>query len=839
MMNEARAADAVEDAATIPQSEPTLEPLPVPERARVVIVGGGIVGCSVAYHLGHLGWRDVVVLEQSALAGGTTWHAAGMVGQLRTSNSLTKINKYSVQLYQQLEAETGVSTGWKETGSLIVAQSEARMTQLRRTAAMAQRFGVEAHLISPRESQDAFPLLRTDDLLGGVWLPHDGKVNPEATAKALAQGARNQGALIQENTQVTGLRVENGRVTGVDTAQGPLHAEYVVLCGGMWTRELALKAGVTVPLYPVEHHYVVSAPLEGAYDELPCGRDPDAQIYFRGEGDAIMLGAFQSRSTTWDPTPVPHPFSFSLLGADWEKFTQPMEAGKHRIPALADSEFPKFVNGPESFTPDNNFILGETPEVQGLFVGAGFNSVGIASAGGAGKYLAEWIVAGEAPLDLWSVDIRRFMPYHNNRNYLRERVTEVLGLHYQMAWPNREPETARNLRQSPLHERLKAHGACFGVKMGLERPNWFAPKGVAPKNEYTFGKPAWLVHSGAEHQATRENVTLFDQTSFSKYLLEGPDALALLQRLCGADMDVEPGRAVYTGMFNVRGGFESDLTVLRLKDDQFYIISASAQTRRDYHWIRRNRTPDTRATVTDVTTGWGVLGVMGPESRTLLQGVSNADFSNEAFPLSTAQEINVGLATARALRMSYVGELGWELHLPLDQMAAAYDALWEFGQDLGVKNAGHYAINSLRLEKGYRAWGADITPDDTPFEADLAFAVSWEKSTPFIGHEALLEKWESLPRKQLVSLLLEDPEVMLWGNEPISRDGREVGHTTSAAFGHTLGGAVALGYIHHNEGITPEFLDEGTYTILCDGQTCKARLFRSSPYDPGRKRLRM
>lgn len=830
---------------TIDQSEEALAPSPAParlpeafpDRARAVIVGGGIAGCSVAYHLGKSGWQDVVLLEQTALAGGTTWHAAGMVGQLRTSNSLTKINKYSVELYQQLEQETGVATGWDEVGSLIVAQTEARMTQLRRTAAMAERFGVDAHMITAAEARDKWPTMHSDDLLGGVWLPHDGKVDPKATALALAAGARAYGVDIREGVRVSGIDVDNGLIQGVFTEEGRIAAEYVVLCGGMWTRSLALAAGVSIPLHPVEHHYIVSAPIDGVHGHLPCARDPDAHIYFRSEGDAIMLGAFQTRSKPWTADPLPHPFSFALLPPDWEKFEQPLAAGLHRIPALKEVEFPKFVNGPESFTPDNNFLMGETPEVGGLYVCAGFNSVGIASAGGAGKYLAEWIMAGKPTMDLWSVDIARFMPFHNNRDYLRERVGEVLGLHYQMAWPNREFETARNVRRSPIHDRLAAAGACFGVKMALERPNWFAPPGVRPEMDYTFGKPAWLEHSGREHRAARENVALFDQSSFSMFRVEGHEALALLQRVCGADVDVPAGRIVYTGMFNVRGTYESDLTVLRLGERSFYLITSSTQTRHDYQWIARNIAPGEQAVLTDMTESYGVLGVMGPRSRALLQRVTDADLRHEAFPHGTARSISAGKATALALRISYMGELGWELHVPLDQLSTAYEALADAGRDLDLCLGGHYAINSLRLEKGYRAWGAELSCDDTPFEAGLSFTLCWEKETPFIGHDALLEKWEALPKKRLASLVLEDPSVMLWGNEPIFRDGRAAGHTTSGAFGHTLGRAVALGYIRTEEGATPDYLKEGRYTILVDGTQYPADLTLRAPYDPGRRRI--
>src|SRR6266516_3500047 len=530
-------------------------PQPLPSETKVLIVGGGIVGCSLAYHLTRLGWKDVVLLEQNQLAGGTTWHAAGLVGRLRTTNSMTRINQYSAQLYASLEKETGHPVGWKEVGSLIVGRSRERMIQLQRTAAMAEWFGVEVQLLSPKAALEKWPLLRVDDLLGAAWLPHDGKVLPKEVTLALAKGSQQRGARILESVRVLEVLHEKGRVTGVKTNQGLIQAEYVVLTGGMWTRELGLRCGVTIPLYPVEHQYVVTEPIPGAFDELPVGRDPDLCIYFRGEGDAVLLGAFQALSRAWMVDRVPDDFSFKLLDADWEKFTEPLANGKHRIPALANTRFARFINGPESFTPDNNFILGETPELKRLFVAAGFNSVGIASAGGAGKYLAEWIIEGQPTLDLWAVDVRRFAPWANNLTFLRERVTEVLGLHYQLAWPNREMETGRGLRQSPLHHRLLARGACFGVKNGWERPNWFArpdravAAGGAPAVEtfaekpemvYSFGRQNWFANHAAEHQAARHHVALFDQSGFSKFILKGRDAVHVLQRLCGNNVDVRP-----------------------------------------------------------------------------------------------------------------------------------------------------------------------------------------------------------------------------------------------------------------------------------------------------------
>ena len=808
-----------------------------PRETKVVIVGGGVIGASVAYHLSRYGWKDVVLLEQNALAGGTTWHAAGLIGRLRTTNSMTRINKYSAELYASLESETGHSVGWKQVGSLIVARSQERMQQLQRTAAMAEWFGVEVQIINAKDALSKWPLLRIDDVLGAAWLPHDGKLIPKELTLALAKGARTRGVTILENIRVLDIERQNGCVRGVQTEQGLLRAEYVVLCGGMWTRELALRCGITIPLYPVEHHYVVTEPLAGACDELPVGRDPDLCIYFRGEGNAVLLGAFQAESKAWMMDHVPKDFSFQLLSPDWEKFAEPLKNGKHRIPALETCRFEKFVNGPESFTPDNNFIMGETPELKNLFVAAGFNSVGIASAGGAGKYLAEWMMAGEPTMDLWSVDLRRFAPWANNRAFLRERVTEVLGLHYQMAWPNREFETGRNLRKSPLHDRLSAQGACFGARNGWERPNWFARDGMMPAVEYCFGRQNWFKCHATEHLACRERVAVFDQTGFSKYVFKGEDAVKALQRLCGNNMDVPVGRVVYTGMFNQRGGFESDFTVVRTELDEFYIVSSTAQAVRDLNWITRHLRAGEQSAIVDVTGAWSVIGVMGPQARTLLGYVSEADLSNEAFPFATAQTVSIGWATVRAVRITYVGELGWELHVPTDQAVMVYDTLLRAGKDLGLANAGHYAINSLRLEKGYRAWSAELSADDTPLEAGLGFAVAWDKPVAFIGREALLKQKESGLKRQLVIFVLDDPEPMLWGSEPIYRDGKPVGYTTSGSYGHSVGGAVAMGYVNHPDRITTEFVKAGHYEIGINGQRYAARAHLRAPYDPERRRI--
>jgi 4-methylaminobutanoate oxidase (formaldehyde-forming) len=806
-----------------------------PTEAKVAIVGGGVIGCSIAYHLTRLGWNDVILLEQNQLAGGTTWHAAGLVGRLRTTNSMTRINKYSAELYAGLEKETGHSVGWKQVGSIIVGRSKDRMVQLQRTAAMSERFGVEVQLVSPEFALEKWPLLRIDDVLGAAWLPHDGKLVPKELAIALAKGAQSRGAKIIENVRVRRVLHQNGRATGLETEEGLVKAEYVVLAGGMWARELGLSCGATIPLYPVEHHYVVTEPLPGAFDELPVGRDPDLCIYFRGEGNAVMLGAFQNFSKAWMIEKIPDKFSFQLLEPDWEKFSEPLNNGKHRIPALETAGFAKFVNGPESFTPDNNFIMGEAPGLRNLYVAAGFNSVGIASAGGAGKYLAEWMLEGQPTIDLWSVDIRRFSPWANNRAYLRDRVTEVLGLHYQMAWPNREFETGRGMLKSPLHEKLASQGACFGVKNGWERPNWFARGNGPAIAKYSFGRQNWFDCHAAEHRATREAVAVFDQTGFSKFLFKGRDALSVLQRLCGNNIDVAVGQAVYTGMFNARGGIESDLTVIRIATSEFLIITGSSQTVRDFDWIMRNLGSEEHAELVDVTRGFSVIGVMGPRSRTLLGRVTDADLGNAAFPFLSSQVVGLGKATVRAVRITYVGELGWELHVPMDQAIEVYDTLMSAGTDLGIVNAGHYAINSLRLEKSYRAWGAELSQDDTPLEAGLGFAINWNK--PFLGREALEKQKKAGLKRRLVIFVLNDPEPVLWGSEPILRDGKPVGYTTSGSYGHTVGGAIAMGYVNHSEPITDDFIKSGRYEIDIAGTKYSAKGLLRPPYDPQRARI--
>jgi 4-methylaminobutanoate oxidase (formaldehyde-forming) len=810
----------------------------LPKHAHAVIVGGGIVGCSVAYHLAKLGWKDVVVLEQGRLSSGTTWHAAGLVGQLRTHPSMTRLIRYSTELYSQLEAETGLSTGWKQCGGLTVARTDERMTLLRRVAAMAEGQGVACELLSPKEAGAKWPIMRTDDLKGAVWLPRDGKANPADITQALAKGARQAGVKIFEKTRVTELKRKESRIAGVVTDQGEIASDVVVCCAGQWSRALARKIGVAVPLYSCEHMYIVTKRIAGVFPDLPCLRDPDGYIYFKEEVGGLLMGGFEPVAKPWHQAhDIPANFEFQLLPDDWDQFAILMENALVRVPALETAEVRQFVNGPESFTADNNYILGEAPDARGFFVGAGFNSMGIASAGGAGKALAEWIAAGEPTMDLWPVDVRRFAAFNGNDSWLKDRVAEVLGLHYKMPWPNRELETARPLRRSPLYDRLKAKNAVFGNKMGWERANVFAPKGTEPKLDYSYGRPNWFAWAAEEHHAAREAVAIFDQTSFSKFLIEGRDAEAALQRLCANDVAVQPGRMVYTGMLNKRGGYETDLTVTRLARNRYMLVTSSAQTTRDSDWIKRNIPDDANAVLTDVGSAYAVLAVMGPLARDLLGRVSRADLSNAAFPFATMRPIDLGYATILAGRITYVGELGWELYVPTEFAVAVYESLAAAGRDLGLRDGGYYAIDSLRLEKGYRAWGREISPDVTPFEAGLGFAVKLDKA--FIGREALAAAKTKPLARRVVAFTLDDPEPLAWGGELVVRDGKPAGEVTSAAYGHSLGRTVCLALVHAaGAPLDDAWLKGGRWQIDIAGQRCAATLHVRAPFDPAGERIR-
>jgi 4-methylaminobutanoate oxidase (formaldehyde-forming) len=808
-----------------------------PSHARVVVIGGGIAGCSVAYHLTRLGWRDVLLLERRDVSCGTTWHAAGLVGQLRATENLTRLAKYGAELYERLEAETGQATGFRRPGSVSVARTAERMHELKRLASMARCFGVDVEVIGPSEAGRRWPLMRTDDLVGALWLPRDGRTNPIDTTLALARGARQAGATILEQTPVTGIRVAGGRVVGVRTLEGDVACEAVVNCAGMWAREVGRMAGVTVPLHASEHFYIVTEPMAGVAPDLPVLRDTDGYIYVREEVGGLLMGGFEPVAKPWGTDGIPADFAFSLLAEDWDHFRVLMEQAVVRIPALETAPVRRHVNGPESFTPDGRYLLGEAPECRNFFVAAGFNSIGIASGAGAGKAVAEWIVGGEPPMDLWDVDIRRMAPFQGDPRYLRERTTEMVGAAYAVHWPYLQPATSRGLRRSALHDRLAARGACFGVVMGWERANWYAETGMEPAYRYSYGRQNWFHCAAAEHRAVREAVGLFDQSSFTKLRLEGPDALDVLQRLCANDVDVPVGRLVYTQMLNARGGIEADLTVTRLGEDAFLVVTAAAAATRDADWIRRHLGA-ARAVLIDVTSARAVLGVMGPHARRLLSRLTDADLSSATFPFLSSRELWLASAPVRASRVTYVGELGWELYVPTEFATGVYDALVAAGDDLGLRHAGYHAMDSLRMEKAYRSWGHDLGSEETPFEAGLGFAVRLDKRGGFIGREALLARQGDAPTRRLVVVLLDDPEPLLYHAEPIWRDGVLVGRVTSGAYGHTLGRAVGLGWVAHADGVGDDFVETGRWEVEVACERMPARAQLAPPYDPKSLRVR-
>ncbi len=810
----------------------------LPARAQVVIIGGGIVGCSVAYHLTRRGVDDVVLLERKQLTCGTTWHAAGLIGQLRTSQNMTRLAQYTAELYATLEQETGQATGFKQNGSLTVATDGERFEELKRGASMARCFGLEVEVITPQEAGERYPLLETGDLVGAVFLPKDGQINPVDTAQALARGARAGGAAIFEDTKVTGVHHDGERVTGVATEEGDIAAQTVVNCGGMWARDIGRMCGVNVPLHAAEHFYVVTEPMEGLPPDLPVLRDPGHCCYFKEDAGKLLVGAFERQAKPWGMDGIPDDFAFDQLPDDWEHFAPVMENALKRVPALEKTGIQTFFNGPESFTPDNAYHLGEAPELRNFFVAAGFNSIGIQSAGGAGRVLADWIVDGYQPMDVWDVDIRRVMPFQGNARYLRERTIEGLGLLYDMHWPFRQMKSARGVRTSPLHDRLKALGACFGETCGWERPNWFAPEGVEPAYEYSYGRQNWFGHSAAEHRAVREAVALFDQTSFAKFELRGPDAETVLNRVSANDVAVPPGRVVYTQWLNERGGIEADLTVTRLAEDRYLIVTGVASQTRDFAWLSRHIPDDARVALTDVSSQYAVLALMGPKSRHLLAELSGADLSNEAFPFLSSQRIELGYASLRATRITYVGELGWELYVPIEFAAGVFERITAEGAAFGLRHAGYHALNSLRMEKAYRHWGHDITTDETPLEAGLGFAVRLDKNTPFIGREALLRQRDEGVTRRLVQFALEDPEPLLYHNEPIWRDGELVGYVTSGMFGHTLGRALGMGYVPCPQGAGDDDLTSARYDIEIACERVPARASLAPFYDPSSARVK-
>jgi len=813
---------------------------PLPTSARAVVIGGGIVGCSTAYHLAKLGWTDTVLLEQHKLTSGSTFHAAGLVGQLRTSANITQLLGNSVELYKTLESETGQATGWKMNGGLRLACNEERWTEVKRQATTAKSFGLEMHLLSAREAQELWPLMQVDDVVGAAFLPTDGQANPSDITMALARGARMAGATLCEDTRVLNIEVVDGVIKGVVTDRGRIDCERVVLCGGQWTRALAATVGVNVPLVSVEHQYVITEPLSPAVPrDLPTLRDPDRLTYYKEEVGGLVMGGYEPNPVPWAIAGIPQPFQFQLLDSNFDHFAPTMELAIGRVPALADTGIRQLINGPESFTPDGNFILGEAPELTNLFVGAGFNAFGIAAGGGAGQALAQWVHDGAPPYDLWVVDLCRFGKPHNSTDWVRTRTLEAYTKHYTMAWPFEEHESGRLNRTSPLYERLKSAGAVFGEKLGWERPNWFAEssRGEAAHDEYTFARQNWFAAVGREHAACRDAAVLIDQTSFAKFSMKGPDSLAALTWLCANNVDKPVGSLTYTQMLDDRGGIQCDLTVARVDDDEFYLVTGTGFATHDFNWIRRNTPAGLDAQLVDITETRSVLTLMGPNSRAILQTTTGGDHSNAAFPFATMQHLTIAGHSVRALRITYMGELGWELHVPLEHAAAVYDELMKVGHAHGLVNAGYRAIESCRLEKGYRAWGSDIGPDHTPLEAGLGWAVKLKSGIAFKGRDAI-EAQRGVGVRKMLAAFTVSPASVLLGRETIYRDGARVGWLTSGGFGYTIDRSIGYGYIRNADGVTADWILTGSYELEVATERVTAEVSLQPLYDPTNSRVK-
>ncbi len=821
----------------------------VPSQARAVIIGGGVVGCSIAYHLGKLGWRDVVLLERKQLTCGTTWHAAGLIAQLRATQNMTRLAKYSQELYFGLEAETGVATGFKRNGSITVALSDERMEELRRSAAMARAFGVEIDEISPTDIAARYPGLSVADVVGGVWLPKDGQADPVNITQALAKGARNFGVKIHQGVKVTGITKANGRVTGVTTDAGNITADYVVNAGGMWARDIGQMAGVAVPLHACEHFYIVTEAMPALTANLPVLRVPDECAYYKEDAGKILLGAFEPNSKPWGMNGIPEDFEFDSLPEDFDHFEPILERAVERFPMLATAGIQTFFNGPESFTPDDRYILGEAPEVKNFFVAAGFNSVGIQSAGGAGMVLAEWMETGNAPIDLWDVDIRRMQPFQANRSYLQSRVSETLGLLYADHFPYRQFASARGVRRSPVHNYLADHGACFGEVAGWERANWFLPEtavaaGETPAYEYSWKRQNWFDYSAAEHHAVRQTVGLFDMSSFGKIKLVGRDAEAVLQRIAANDMAVPVGKIVYTQFLNEAGHIEADVTVTRLAADEFLVVTPAATIRRDLHWITSHIPDDAQAYAIDMTVSESVLVVMGPQARQFLQPLIPQSLENDDFAFGTMQPIEIGHAVGRAHRVTYVGELGWELYIPADMSAHVFETLMARRAEHPMALCGLHALDSCRIEKAFRHFGHDISNEDHVLEAGLGFAVKEDKPAGrfggMIGADAVRAKRNDGLAQRLMQFRLKDPQPLLYHNEAILRDGELIGYLTSGNYGHHLGAAIGLGYVKCAAvGETAQQQLQSNYQIDVAGQLVDAEVSFRPMYDPKALQIRL
>ena len=807
----------------------------LPTQAQIIVIGGGIIGCSTAYHLARDHKADVLLLEQGKITSGSTWHAAGLVGQLRSSASITKVLKYSVDLYKGLAAETGLDTGWKMTGCLRLATTQDRWTEYKRLATTARSFGMDMELVSADEVKRMWPLMDTSDLIGASWLPTDGQASPSDITQSLAKGARMHGAKIVEGVTVTGFRMEGRRITHVETTQGDIACDKVVNCGGMWARQLGAMAGVAVPLHPVKHQYIITEKIDGLSPDAPTLRDPDRRTYFKEEVGGLVMGGYEPNPQGWVTGDIPPNWEFRLFDDDFDHFGQHLEQAIARVPALEKTGVKQMINGAESFTPDGNFILGPAPECENMYVGAGFNAFGIASGGGAGWVLAEWVMRGEAPLDLWAVDIRRFSGLHRDRDWVATRTLEAYGKHYTVAFPHEEYDSGRPRITSPLYARLQAKGAVFGSKLGWERPNWFAPAGVEARDRYSMGRQNWFAPVGEEHAHVRAHAGVFDQSSFAKYELSGPMAAEALEAICANRVARDVGRLTYTQLLNSRGGIEADLTVARLAEDRFYIVTGTGFRTHDYGWIA-DHLPKTGVSFEDVTEGWGTLSLMGPRAREILAAVTAEDVSNAALPFGSARVLTIAGVKVRALRVTYVGELGWELHCPINQLGEVYDALMAADPDL--RPVGYRALESLRLEKGYRAWSSDITPNDTPFEAGLGWAVKLKSTTPFLGRAALEAAAGKHLTKSLMTFTVDAPDAVLVGRETILRDGQAVGYLTSGGYGYTVGKSIGMGYVRNEAGVNSDWLAAGRYALVIAGEETPARLEMKPLVDPEGARIK-
>ena len=811
----------------------------VPKKARAVIIGGGIIGCSVAYHLTKLGWKDVLLLERKQLTSGTTWHAAGLIAQLRATANMTKLAKYSQELYGSLEKETGVATGFKRCGSITVALTNERKEEIYRQASMARAFGVEVEEISPQEVKEKYSYLNIDQVKAGVWLPLDGQGDPANIALALAKGARQNGGIIIQNTKVTGFKKEGRRITGVNWSQGDergtTDAELVVNCAGMWSHNLGKMMGVNVPLHACEHFYIVTEPVKDL-KQMPVLRVPDECAYYKEDAGKFMLGAFEPNAKPWGMEGISENFEFDQLPEDFDHFEPILEMAVNRIPALGEAGIHTFFNGPESFTPDDAYHLGLAPEMDNVWIAAGFNSIGIQSAGGAGMALAQWITVGKKPFDLGDVDISRMQPFQGNKKYLFERSKETLGLLYADHYPYRQKASARGIRRSPFHSQLLEKGAVMGELAGWERANWYAERDQKREYEYSWKRQNWFENSAQEHRAVRENIGIYDMSSFGKIRVEGSEACEFLNYISGANCDVPIGKIVYTQFLNEDGGIEADVTVTRLSELSFMVVTPAATRLADQTWMLRHSI-NFNIVIIDVTSAEGVLAIMGPNSRKLLAQISSADLSNKNNPFGTAQEVEIGMGLARIHRVSFVGELGWEVYATSDQAGHIFEVIADAGQEMGLKFCGMHMMDSCRIEKGFRHFGHDITCEDHVLEAGLGFAVQVNKPN-FIGRTAVLEKQDAGLNKRLLQFKLNEKEPLLYHNEPIIRDGKISGYISSGNYGHTLGGAIGLGYIEcENE--TVDDLLRSSYEIEVAGSRIKAAASLRPMYDPKAERVRL